>query len=44
LMIWMINWMEVAPMWMSRFRRMGVIIGMESLGLSLKLRSKIKFS
>jgi hypothetical protein len=43
-MIWMTNWMEVALMWMSRFPRMRVMIGMESLGLSLKFRSKIKFS
>jgi hypothetical protein len=31
-------------MWMSRFPRMGVMIGMEPLGLCLKFRSKIKFS
>jgi hypothetical protein len=43
-MSWTTNWMEVAPMWMSRFPRMGVMVGMESLGLSLKFRSKIKFS
>jgi hypothetical protein len=36
--------MEVAPLWMSRFLRMGVMIGMESLGLSLKFSSKIEFS
>jgi hypothetical protein len=36
--------MEAAPTWMSRFLRMGVMIVIESLGLSLKFRSKIKFS
>jgi hypothetical protein len=35
--------MEAAPTWMSRFSRMGVMIGIESLSLSLKFRSEIKF-
>jgi hypothetical protein len=35
--------MEAAPMWMSRFPRMGVMIGIESLSLSLKFMSEIKF-
>jgi hypothetical protein len=43
LMIWTTTRMEATPMWMSRFLRMGVMIGIESLGLSLKFRSKIKF-
>jgi hypothetical protein len=30
-------------MWMSRFPRVEVMIGIESLSLSLKFRSKIKF-
>jgi hypothetical protein len=30
-------------MWMSRFLKMEVMIGIESLGLSLKFRSKNKF-
>jgi hypothetical protein len=30
-------------MWMSRFSRMEVMIGIESLSLSLKFRDKIKF-
>jgi hypothetical protein len=35
--------MKVALAWMSRFPRMEVMIGIESLSLSLKFRSKIKF-
>jgi hypothetical protein len=35
--------MEVASMWTSRVLRMGVMIGIESLSLSLKFRSEIKF-
>jgi hypothetical protein len=30
-------------MWMSRIPRMGVMIGIESLSLSLKFRSEVKF-
>jgi hypothetical protein len=36
--------MEAAPMWMSRFLKMVVMIGIESQVLSLKFRNKIKFS
>jgi hypothetical protein len=36
--------METAPMWMSRLLRMVVLVGMESLVLSLKFRNKIKLS
>jgi hypothetical protein len=36
--------MEAASMWMSRILRMGVMIGIESLRLSHKFRSEIKFS
>jgi hypothetical protein len=36
--------MEAASRWMSRIPRMGVMIGIESLHLSLKIRSEIKFS
>jgi hypothetical protein len=36
--------MEAASMWMSRIPRMGVMIGIESLHLSHKIRSEIKFS
>jgi hypothetical protein len=36
--------MEAASMWMSRVLRMGVMIGIKSLCLSLKIRSGIKFS
>jgi hypothetical protein len=35
--------MEATPTWMSRFPRMGVMIGIESLNLSLMFRSEIKF-
>jgi hypothetical protein len=35
--------MEAASMWTSRILRMGVMIGIESLTLSLKFRSEIKF-
>jgi hypothetical protein len=35
--------MKAAPTWMSRLPRMEVMIGIESLSLSLKYRSKIKF-
>jgi hypothetical protein len=44
LMIWTTTWMETAPMWMSRLLRMVVIVGIESLVLSLKFRNKSKFS
>jgi hypothetical protein len=44
LMIWTTIWMETAPMWMSRFLRMVVNVGMESLVLTLKFRNKIKLS
>jgi hypothetical protein len=36
--------MEAAPMWMSRFLGMVVMIGIESQVLSLEFRNKIKFS
>jgi hypothetical protein len=42
-MIWATTRMEAASMWMSRITRMGVMIGIESLSLSLKIMSKIKF-
>jgi hypothetical protein len=35
--------MKVVLMWTSRFPRIEVMIGIESLSLSLKFRSKIKF-
>jgi hypothetical protein len=35
--------MEAASMWTSRILRMGVMIGIESLSLSLKFGSEIKF-
>jgi hypothetical protein len=35
--------MKAAQMWMSRFQRMEVMIGIESLSLSLMFSSKIKF-
>jgi hypothetical protein len=44
LMIWATTWMEAAPMWMSRFLRMVVMIGIESLDPSFKFRNKTKFS
>jgi hypothetical protein len=43
-MIWTTTWMETTPMWMSRLLRMVVMIGIESLVLSLKFRNKIKLS
>jgi hypothetical protein len=43
-MIWTTSRVEAASMWMSRTPRMGVMIGIESLSLSLKFRSEIKFS
>jgi hypothetical protein len=42
-MICTITRMKATLMWMSRFPRMEVMIGIESLSLSLKFRSKIKF-
>jgi hypothetical protein len=36
--------MEAASMMTSRIPKMGVMIGIESLRLSLKIRSEIKFS
>jgi hypothetical protein len=42
-MIWMTTQMEAALMWTSRIPRMGVMIRIESLSLSLKFRSGIKF-
>jgi hypothetical protein len=36
--------MEAAPMWMSRFLRMVVMIEIESLDQSFKFRNKTKFS
>jgi hypothetical protein len=35
--------MKAALTWMSRFPKMEVMIGIESLSLSLKYRSNIKF-
>jgi hypothetical protein len=35
--------MKVSLTWMSRFTKMEVMIGIESISLSLKFRSKIKF-
>jgi hypothetical protein len=35
--------MKATLMWTSGFPKMGVMIGIESLSLSLKFRSKIKF-
>jgi hypothetical protein len=35
--------MKAALRWMSGFSKMEVMIGIESLSLSLKFRSKIKF-
>jgi hypothetical protein len=35
--------MKAALTWTSRFPKMEVMIGIESLSLSLKFRSKIKF-
>jgi hypothetical protein len=35
--------MKAALTWSSGFRKMEVMIGIESLSLSLKFRSKIKF-
>jgi hypothetical protein len=35
--------MKAALTWMSRFPKMEVMIGIESLGMSLKFKSKIKF-
>jgi hypothetical protein len=35
--------MKAALTWTSRFPRMEVMIGIESLSLSLKFRDKIKF-
>jgi hypothetical protein len=43
-MIWTTTWIDAAPMWMSRFLRMVVMIGIESLDPSLKFRNKIKLS
>jgi hypothetical protein len=43
-MIWMAAWMETAPMWMSSFLRMVVMVGIESLVLSLRVRNKIKLA
>jgi hypothetical protein len=42
-MIWMMTQMKAALTWMSRFPKMEVMIGIESLSLNLKFRSKIKF-
>jgi hypothetical protein len=42
-MIWMTTRMKAAMMWTSRFPKMEVMIGIESLSLSLKFRSKIMF-
>jgi hypothetical protein len=42
-MIWTMTRMKAAMMWTSRFLRMEVMIGIESLSLSLKFRNKIKF-
>jgi hypothetical protein len=42
-MIWVMTQMKAALTWMSRFQKMEVMIGIESLCLSLKFRSKIKF-
>jgi hypothetical protein len=42
-MIWVMTQMKAALMWMSRFPRMEVIMGIESLSLSLKFRDKVKF-
>jgi hypothetical protein len=43
LMIWTMTRMKAALMWTSGFPRMEVMIGIESLSLSLKSRIRIKF-
>jgi hypothetical protein len=43
MMTWTTSRMKAALMWTSRFLRMEVMIGIESLNLSLKFRDKIKF-
>jgi hypothetical protein len=43
LMIWMTTRMKAALTWTSGFTMMKVMIGIESLSLSLKSRIKIKF-
>jgi hypothetical protein len=42
-MIWTTTRMKAALTWMSRFPRIEVTIGIESLGLSLKFWANIKF-
>jgi hypothetical protein len=36
--------METAPIWMSSFLRMVVMVGIESLVLSLRVRNRIKLA
>jgi hypothetical protein len=43
-MIWTTTRVETASMWTSGTLWMGVMLGIESLSLSLKSRSEIKFS
>jgi hypothetical protein len=43
-MIWIATWMETAPMRRSRMLRMVVMVGIESLVLSLRFRNTIKLS
>jgi hypothetical protein len=42
-MIWTMSQKKATLTWMSRFLKMEVMIGIESLSLSLKFRSRIKF-
>jgi hypothetical protein len=42
-MIWTMTRVRTTLTWMSRFPMMKVMIGIESLILSLKFRNKIKF-
>jgi hypothetical protein len=44
LMIWTATRTETAPIWMSSFLRMVVMVGIESLVLSLRVRNKIKLA
>jgi hypothetical protein len=43
LKVFMTTWMKAALTWMSGFLKMEVMIGIESLSLSLKFRFKNKF-
>jgi hypothetical protein len=42
LMIWMMTEMNAALTWMSGFLKTGVMIGIESLSLNLKIRTRNK--